>query len=119
MKFKNKDTKKKIRVKEEKYDSSQDEKMFAALSYIFPFQFFVWIMAVFAGINTDFVKHHLKKSFLVYIIFILLNVPVPFLLNVTGTLFRPTRILLFIMFLISIAIVFYIIYCAMKIFKED
>ena len=78
-------------------------------------------MAKISGIYSEFIKKHLKRSTILYLILVLINLPVKYLLNLntTGILFFCTRILIIFLFVMSLLIVLKIFIESMKTLKKD
>ncbi len=100
---------------------SEDEKIFSALAYIFPFQFFIYFLSKPAGLYTPFFKKHFKNScFLYFIIFLMGFIAFLFKrVNFPESLQIFRSILLVIMFSVSVLILLYMFIKAYKIFDDN
>ncbi len=100
---------------------TDDEKIFAALSYVFPFQLFIYFMSKPAGLYTPFFKKHFKNSCIFYGIIFVLGL-IAFLIkgiNLPESLQVFRNILLVLMFIASISILCLIFIKAIKIFESN
>ena len=100
---------------------TEDEKIFAALSYVFPFQPFIFVLSKLSGLYTDFFKKHLKNSIFLYslLTFITLIVVLIKKIKIPETLQIFSNIILILLFIISVFVLCLIFVKALKIFKDN
>lgn len=109
-----------VEVKQNNTALENDERVFASLMYVFPFQPFIYIMLRCTDYYTDFIKKHLKNSIILYLILFGITVIAIAMrqLNVSGTLQAICAVTYIVLFAASIILLIIICVKAFSVFKK-